>query len=48
MTTVNNKKYKKVKDHPFFGMLKDSNVSVSSNAKHFKPIKRLKLRSFKP
>ncbi|MEK6766582.1 MAG: type II toxin-antitoxin system Phd/YefM family antitoxin [Planctomycetota bacterium] len=23
---VNNKKYKKVKDHPFFGMLKDNNI----------------------
>jgi antitoxin (DNA-binding transcriptional repressor) of toxin-antitoxin stability system len=26
---VNNKKKKKVKDHPFFGMLKNSNISVS-------------------
>ena len=33
---VNNKKYKKVKDHPFFGMLKDNNVSVSEEMQNLR------------
>jgi hypothetical protein len=33
---VNNKKYKKVKDHPFFGMLKDENVSVSEEMQNLR------------
>ncbi|MGR3300941.1 MAG: type II toxin-antitoxin system Phd/YefM family antitoxin [Candidatus Scalindua sp.] len=33
---VNNKKHKKVKDHPFFGMLKDSNVSVSEEMQNLR------------
>ena len=46
---VNNKKYKKVKDHPLFGMLKDDNVSVSEEMQDLRgPINELKLRSFKP
>jgi antitoxin (DNA-binding transcriptional repressor) of toxin-antitoxin stability system len=33
---VNNKKYKKVKDHAFFGMLKDSSVSVSEEMQNLR------------
>ncbi|MBS1257221.1 MAG: hypothetical protein MAG551_00257 [Candidatus Scalindua arabica] len=33
---VNNKKYKKVTDHPFFGMLKDNNVSVSEEMQNLR------------
>lgn len=33
---VNNKKKKKVKDHPFFGMLKSSDISVSEKMQNLR------------
>lgn len=33
---VKNKKQKKVKDHPFFGMLKDKNISVSEEMQYLR------------
>jgi len=33
---VNNKKNKKVKDHPFFGMLKSSDISVSEEMQNLR------------
>ncbi|ODS31241.1 MAG: prevent host death family protein [Candidatus Scalindua rubra] len=33
---VNNKKQKNVKDHPFFGMLKDNNISVSEEMQNLR------------
>ncbi|MBC8550047.1 MAG: type II toxin-antitoxin system Phd/YefM family antitoxin [Candidatus Brocadiales bacterium] len=33
---ANNKKKKKVKDHPFFGMLKSSDISVSEKMQNLR------------
>jgi antitoxin (DNA-binding transcriptional repressor) of toxin-antitoxin stability system len=33
---INERKQKKVKDHPFFGMLQDSNISVSEEMENLR------------